>query len=362
MEVRGIRKEPFPSAKEAKAPTSRTPDVEENEPSTNATEEENEPLTNATEEENEPSTDDTLISRIRALEKENKFLTDEISKMETILEKPEIVFDESENQRLLDCLDSRRNYDFLRSLFTENKSLSYVVKESGTKSKKDIEFQRKVLPLINGIVFHKVTHCPEVDTSLVVKRRFDLHGISHGLTFWVQFIATTDTELRVVQTIIKLQSEISDAINSFLHKVTSTNNIMLFFNSFRIFAEEVEKRKRFFLDLRKKYNKNVTIINYCGPFAIIESNVRPVELVFEWSISLDEFGNLLQQHNMFPKISRYHILHDTKHRIELIPELFTQLLQMKGLKKAVEIMIDTIMQPPNPRKVQYKKEENWYEL
>jgi len=133
---------------------------------------------------------------------------------------------------------------------------------------------------------------------------------------------------------------------------------MLFFNSFRIFAEEFHKRKTFYRELKRKYKEHVTIINHWGPTVIIKSHIRPTELVFNWSVSLDEFGTLQQQYSMYPKVSRLHVLRDSKSILNNISEQFNNLVSVKGLKRAVDIMIETILQPHDPERVKFRDVDN----
>jgi len=137
-----------------------------------------------------------------------------------------------------------------------------------------------------------------------------------------------------------------------------SHNIVLFFNSFRIFAEAFHKRKTFFRELKSKYKNHVTIINYWGPIAILKSHLRPTELVFNWSISLDELGALQQQFSMYPKVSRLHVLRDSKSILNNISEQFTKLVSVKGLTSAVDIMIQTILQPQDLERVKFRDVED----
>jgi len=265
------------------------------------------------------------ISRRRALYvRELQDLKNEIGQMEEQLQQARVA------QGSADIISYLTN---LADKKVQNSIRDTTVKSVPTS---EIERTRANLEALSEIVFTEVGNELMMDG---VTRTYKLRGSCSGIEFQLQF--DVDDHTLVLSSLnINVQSEYERPLQPLVARGSRDRSLRNFFKYFVQFAQLSTERAQVFRQLKEEHSAQIILPQgRHSSHLFFTSAATGCGFVLTWSLFFDNAGQLTQQTGVAPKATNRLILSDKHKLLQSLPERFEQLVSVKGLVAAVNILI-----------------------
>jgi len=160
----------------------------------------------------------------------------------------------------------------------------------------------------NGLTGYNFTLVDSYYINNGAERHYDLKGTCYDIGFVAAFNINVKTK-QIGKLEVRVQWQFEKYLNNFINSVCESKSLNHFFERFSSFSYAVHDRNKLYKELKAKYEDSLIVTNYQWDEVIyIKPKKRIFYLVFEWKISIDMNGQIVQTYNCTPIASHQHIL------------------------------------------------------
>ncbi|PKY23388.1 centromere protein P [Rhizophagus irregularis DAOM 181602=DAOM 197198] len=189
-------------------------------------------------------------------------------------------------------------------------------------------------------------------------RYYNYMGNSYDINFFIEF-EVNETNLVIRRLKIKLDSGVKREMGKFIENVERDRNLLIFFKGFIEYARLNHQRKLLFGVLKRKYptltlpslhthnsftQDSCLCVDVHSSLRFSEKSKIGPELILSWNLNITSSGHVLLDVEMHARMPHQWTLLDEKHVINQIPSNFQNLVEVKGIQSAIEMIVKTKIQ------------------
>nr|CAG8552277.1 9591_t:CDS:2 [Entrophospora candida] len=169
-----------------------------------------------------------------------------------------------------------------------------------------------------------------------------IYAKTYGIYFLVEFeVYMSDSIIKSLK--IMINEAIRREIGGFFESAEKNRNIHVLFKGIVNYARINQQRTQLFKYLKQKYSKLITDSMILSPPLQEFNKQEEINLLFVWNLSLTSLGRViitdLKLIPLIPIMSHQWKTLDVFNIIDQIPSHFQQLVEVKGVQFAVEIIV-----------------------
>ncbi|GES83447.1 centromere protein P [Rhizophagus clarus] len=182
-------------------------------------------------------------------------------------------------------------------------------------------------------------------------RYYNYTGNSYDINFCIEF-EVNETNLVIRRLKIKLDSGVKQEMGKFIENVERDRNLLIFFKGFIDYARLNHQRKLLFDFLKRRYptltlpsfhthntfTRDLSCLCVHSSLRFSDKSKIGPELILSWNLNITSSGHVLPDVEMYARMPRQWTLLDEKYVIDQIPSNFQNLVEIKGIQLAIEMI------------------------